>query len=40
MKLFETKLLEEVFEFIDKQNSKTKTKILQNVRRAEQKPRP
>ncbi len=33
---FETKLLEEAFEFIEKQNLKARKKILQNIRRAEQ----
>src|SRR5690554_4411996 len=36
IKRFETILLEEAFEFIQKQNFKTKSKILQNIRRAEQ----
>jgi len=36
LKRFETKLLEEAFEFIKKQNFKTRKKILQNIRRAEQ----
>ena len=35
-KKFETILLEEAFEFIEKQNIKAKKKILQNIRRAEQ----
>jgi len=33
---FETKLLEEAFEFIEKQNLKARKKIFQNIRRAEQ----
>ena len=36
IKRFETKLLEEAFEFIEKQNLKARKKILQNIRRAEQ----
>jgi len=36
IKRFETKLLEEAFEFIDKQDLKTRKKIFQNIRRAEQ----
>ena len=36
IKRFETKLLEEAFEFIKKQNLKTRNKIFQNIRRAEQ----
>jgi len=36
IKRFETKLLEEAFEFIKKQNLKTRKKIFQNIRRAEQ----
>lgn len=36
IKRFETRLLEEAFEFIQKQNLKTRNKILQNIRRAEQ----
>lgn len=36
IKWFETKLLVEVFEFIEKQNLKTRMKIFQNIRRAEQ----
>ena len=36
VKRFETKLLEEAFEFIKSQNLKTRNKILQNIRRAEQ----
>ncbi|MGE0932129.1 type II toxin-antitoxin system RelE/ParE family toxin [Peijinzhouia sedimentorum] len=36
VKLFTTILLEEAFEFIQKQNLKTRSKILQNIRRAEQ----
>ena len=35
VKRFETKLLEEVFEFIEKQNLKARKKILQNIRRSE-----
>jgi phage-related protein len=35
VKQFETKLLEEAFEFIKKQNLKTRKKIFQNIRRAE-----
>ena len=34
-KRFETRLLKEAFEFIEKQNLKTRNKILQNIRRAE-----
>jgi phage-related protein len=36
VKRFETKLLEEAFEFIQKQDLKTRKKIFQNIRRAEQ----
>ncbi|MCF6332527.1 MAG: type II toxin-antitoxin system RelE/ParE family toxin [Draconibacterium sp.] len=36
VKRFETKLLKEAFEFIKKQNLKTRKKIFQNIRRAEQ----
>lgn len=36
IKRFETVLLEEAFEFIQKQNLKSRSKILQNIRRAEQ----
>jgi len=36
IKRFETKLLEEAFEFIKKQNLKTRKKIFQNIRRSEQ----
>lgn len=36
IKRFETILLEEAFEFIQIQNLKTRNKILQNIRRAEQ----
>ena len=36
IKTFETKLLEEAFEFIEQQNLKTRKKILHNIRRAEQ----
>ena len=35
VKRFETRILEEAFEFIEKQNLKTRKKILQNIRRAE-----
>lgn len=35
VKRFETKLLEEAFEFIKKQDLKARKKILQNIRRAE-----
>lgn len=35
-KRFETILLEEAFEFVKKQNLKTRKKIFQNIRRAEQ----
>ena len=35
-KRFETRLLKEAFEFIEKQNLKTRNKIFQNIRRAEQ----
>lgn len=35
VKRFETKLLEEAFEFIKKQDLKARKKILQNTRRAE-----
>jgi phage-related protein len=35
-KRFETKLLKEAFEFIEKQNLKARKKIFQNIRRAEQ----
>ena len=35
-KRFETKLLKEAFEFIEKQNIKARKKIFQNIRRAEQ----
>jgi phage-related protein len=34
-KRFETRLLKEAFEFIEKQNLKTRNKIFQNIRRAE-----
>lgn len=40
IKRFETKLLKEAFEFIEKQNLKARKKIFQNIRRAEQKPDP
>ncbi len=36
MKRFETKLLEEAFDFIENQDLKARMKILQNIRRAEQ----
>lgn len=36
IKRFETKILEEAFVFIEKQNLKTRKKIFQNIRRAEQ----
>lgn len=36
IKRFETKLLEEAFEFIEKQNLKARKKIFHNIRRAEQ----
>jgi len=36
IKRFETKLLAEAFEFIEKQNLKARKKIFQNIRRAEQ----
>ena len=36
IKRFDTKLLEEAFEFIEKQNLKARKKIFQNIRRAEQ----
>lgn len=36
IKRFQTMLLEEAFEFIEKQNFKARNKILQNIRRAEQ----
>lgn len=35
LKRFETKLLDEAFEFIQKQNLKARKKILHNIRRAE-----
>ena len=35
-KRFETILLEEAFEFVEKQNLKARMKIFQNIRRAEQ----
>ncbi|MEX2567043.1 MAG: type II toxin-antitoxin system RelE/ParE family toxin [Cyclobacteriaceae bacterium] len=35
-KRFETRLLEEVFEYVQKQELKVRKKILQNIRRAEQ----
>ncbi|MEH6703524.1 MAG: type II toxin-antitoxin system RelE/ParE family toxin [Galbibacter orientalis] len=38
IKRFEIKLLEEAFEFIEKQNLKTRKKIFQNIRRSEQQP--
>lgn len=36
IKRFETKLLEEAFKFVEKQNLKARKKIFQNIRRAEQ----
>jgi phage-related protein len=36
IKRFETKLLEDAFEFIEKQDLKARKKIFQNIRRAEQ----
>ena len=36
LKRFETKLLEEAFEFVQKQDIKARKKIFQNIRRAEQ----
>lgn len=36
IKKFETKLLEEAFDFVEKQNLKVRMKIFQNIRRAEQ----
>ena len=36
IKRFETRLLEEAFEFIQKQDLKVRKKIFQNIRRAEQ----
>ena len=38
LKRFETVLLEEAMEFLRKQHSKSKNKILQNIERASQKP--
>ena len=35
-KRFETRLLKEAFEFLEKQDLKTRKKIFQNIRRAEQ----
>ena len=35
LKRFETKLLQEAFDFIEKQDLKTRKKIFQNIRRAE-----
>ena len=35
-KLFEARLLEEAFDFVQKQDQKTRNKIFQNIRRAEQ----
>ena len=35
-KRFETRLLKKAFEFVERQNLKTRKKILQNIRRAEQ----
>ncbi len=40
IKRFETKLLNEAFDFIQKQNLKTRKKIFQNIRRAEYQPDP
>jgi len=36
IKRFETRLLEEAFEFIEKQDLRVRKKIFQNIRRAEQ----
>src|SRR5690606_29519430 len=36
LKRFETRLLEEAFEFIEKQDLKVRKKIFQNIRRSEQ----
>ena len=36
LKRFETRLLEEAFEFVQKQDLKVRKKIFQNIRRAEQ----
>ncbi len=36
IKRFETKLLEEAFEFVEMENIKVRKKIFQNIRRAEQ----
>ena len=36
LKRFETRLLEEAFKFVQKQDLKVRKKILQNIRRAEQ----
>lgn len=36
LKRFETKLLEEAFKFVQKQDLKVRNKIFQNIRRAEQ----
>lgn len=36
IKRFETRLLEEAFEFVQKQDLKVRKKILQNIRRSEQ----
>ena len=36
IKRFETKLLEEAFDFVEKLDLKTRAKIFQNIRRAEQ----
>jgi len=36
IKRFETRLLEEAFEFVQKQDMKVRKKIFQNIRRAEQ----
>ncbi|WP_026450688.1 type II toxin-antitoxin system RelE/ParE family toxin [Aequorivita capsosiphonis] len=38
IKRFDTILLEEAFEFVQKQNLKSRSKILQNIKRAEQNP--
>jgi hypothetical protein len=36
IKRFETRLLEEAFEFVQRQDLKVRNKIFQNIRRAEQ----
>jgi hypothetical protein len=36
LKRFETRLLEQAFEFVQKQDLKVRKKIFQNIRRAEQ----